>query len=36
MRRSLAEIVRDGVSYARAYDIRGRAKQELLTVPPPQ
>jgi hypothetical protein len=31
----IADIVRDGVSYARAYDLRGRAKQELLTVPPP-
>jgi hypothetical protein len=32
----IADITRDGVSYARAYDLRGRAKQELLTVPPPQ
>jgi hypothetical protein len=31
----LAEIVRDGVVYARIYDIRGRATPTLLTLPPP-
>jgi hypothetical protein len=30
----LAEIVRDGVSFARAYDIRGRAVPSLFTLPP--
>ena len=29
----LAEIVRDGVSYARVYDIRGRSIPTLLTLP---
>jgi hypothetical protein len=29
----LAEIVRDGVTYARIYDIRGHAYDTLLTVP---
>jgi hypothetical protein len=31
----LAEITRAGVSYARVYDIRGRAVTDLLTMPPP-
>ena len=31
----IADITREGVSYARAYDLRGRAKPDLLTVPPP-
>jgi hypothetical protein len=30
----LAEIVRDGVSFARAYDIRGRTISSLFTQPP--
>lgn len=29
----LAEIVRDGVTYARVYDVRGRSYDTLLTVP---
>jgi hypothetical protein len=29
----LAEVVRDGVTYARVYDIRGRAYDTLLTLP---
>jgi hypothetical protein len=29
----LLEIVRDGVVYARVYDIRGRSITTLLTVP---
>ena len=29
----LAEIVRDGVVYARVYDIRGRSFPRLLTQP---
>ena len=32
---ALAEIVRDGVVYARIYDIRGRETPTLLTLPPP-
>jgi dolichyl-phosphate-mannose-protein mannosyltransferase len=32
----LAEIVRDGVSFARAYDLRGRRVDSLFTVPPVQ
>jgi hypothetical protein len=31
----LAEIVRDGVVYARVYDIRGRSFNTLLTIPEP-
>jgi hypothetical protein len=31
----LAEIVRDGVVYARVYDIRGRSYPSLLTIPEP-
>jgi hypothetical protein len=31
----IAEVVRDGVVYARAYDIRGRQPATLLTLPPP-
>jgi hypothetical protein len=31
----LAEIRRDGVVYARAYDLRGRSVPTLLTMPPP-
>ena len=34
MRRCLAEIMRDGVSFARAYDIRGRTISNLFTQPP--
>jgi hypothetical protein len=30
----LVEIVRDGVTFARAYDLRGREVKELFTVPP--
>ncbi len=30
----LTEVVRDGVSFARAYDIRGRAISTLFTQPP--
>jgi hypothetical protein len=30
----LAEIVRDGVVYARVYDIRGRSIDSLFTIPP--
>jgi hypothetical protein len=30
----LVEIVRDGVSFARAYDLRGRSVSRLFTVPP--
>ena len=30
----LAEIRREGVLYARVYDIRGRSYQNLLTMPP--
>jgi hypothetical protein len=30
----LAEIVRDGVVYARVYDLRGRAVDSLFTIPP--
>jgi hypothetical protein len=29
----LVEIVRDGVTYARVYDIRGRSIPTLLTLP---
>jgi len=29
----LVDIVRDGVSYARVYDIRGRSIPTLLTLP---
>ena len=29
----LAEIARDGVTYARVYDIRGRSFETLLTQP---
>jgi hypothetical protein len=32
----LAEVVRDGVSFARAYDLRGRTVTEIFTVPPVQ
>jgi hypothetical protein len=32
----LADIVRDGVSFARAYDLRGRRVDSLFTVPPVQ
>ena len=32
----LADIVRDGVSFARAYDLRGRSVESLFTVPPVQ
>jgi hypothetical protein len=31
----LAEVMRDGVVYARVYDIRGRSYPSLLTVPEP-
>jgi hypothetical protein len=31
----LAEIVRDGVTYARAYDLRGREVPSILVRPPP-
>jgi hypothetical protein len=31
----LTEVVRDGVVYARVYDIRGRDIPTLLTLPPP-
>jgi hypothetical protein len=31
----LAEVVRDGVVYARVYDIRGRSFSTLLTIPEP-
>jgi hypothetical protein len=31
----IADIVRDGVSYAVVYDLRGRATPNLLTLPPP-
>ena len=30
----LVEIVRDGVSFARAYDLRGRDVPSLFTLPP--
>ena len=30
----LTEVVRDGVSFARAYDLRGRAVTDMFTVPP--
>ena len=30
----LAEVVRDGVSFARAYDLRGRTVSDIFTVPP--
>jgi hypothetical protein len=30
----LAEIARAGVTYARAYDIRGRSVASLFTIPP--
>jgi hypothetical protein len=30
----LAEIVRDGISFARAYDLRGRNVEKLFTTPP--
>jgi hypothetical protein len=30
----VAEVVRDGVSFARAYDLRGRTVTDLFTVPP--
>ncbi|HET7849837.1 MAG TPA: glycosyltransferase family 39 protein [Pseudolabrys sp.] len=32
----LVNVEREGVSYARAYDLRGRPTPNLLTVPPPQ
>ena len=32
----LADIVRDGVSFARAYDLHGRSVESLFTVPPAQ
>jgi hypothetical protein len=32
----LADIERDGISFARAYDIRGRAITSLFTEPPVQ
>jgi hypothetical protein len=31
----LVEIEREGVVYARVYDIRGRTISSLLTIPPP-
>ena len=31
----LATIAREGVIYARVYDLRGRATPNLLTMPPP-
>jgi len=31
----MAEIVREGVVYARVYDLRGGPTPNLLTVPPP-
>ena len=31
----LFEVVREGVVYARVYDIRGRSFSSLFTVPPP-
>jgi hypothetical protein len=31
----LVEVAREGVIYARAYDIRGRSISTLLTIPPP-
>jgi hypothetical protein len=33
--RVLVEISREGVDYARVYDIRGRPVPKLLTEPPP-
>jgi hypothetical protein len=30
----VAEVVRDGVVFARAYDIRGRSISDLFTEPP--
>jgi hypothetical protein len=30
----VAEVIRDGVSFARAYDLRGRTVTDLFTVPP--
>ena len=30
----LSEVVRDGVSFARAYDLRGRTVSDIFTVPP--
>jgi hypothetical protein len=32
----LAEIIREGVLYARVYDLRGRSVPTLFTVPPVQ
>jgi hypothetical protein len=32
---AIVEIAREGVVYARVYDIRGRAISTLLTLPPP-
>ena len=32
----VAEVVRDGVTFARAYDLRGRTVTDLFTVPPVQ
>jgi hypothetical protein len=31
----LAEVTREGVTYARVYDLRGRSVPTLLTIPPP-
>jgi hypothetical protein len=31
----IVEVARDGVNFARVYDLRGRAAPKLLTVPPP-
>jgi hypothetical protein len=30
----IAEIARDGVTFARAYDLRGRQIKSLFTMPP--
>jgi 4-amino-4-deoxy-L-arabinose transferase-like glycosyltransferase len=30
----MADIIRDGVSFARAYDLRGRTVENLFTIPP--
>ncbi|MBX6426470.1 MAG: hypothetical protein IRZ09_11185 [Variibacter sp.] len=31
----IAEVRREGVVFARAYDLRGRSVPSLLTMPPP-
>jgi hypothetical protein len=31
----LLQVVREGVVYARVYDIRGRSFSTLFTIPPP-